>query len=70
MVKKLNFVKFGRNLRKYRKQANLEQHELADKTGVNRGYISYIETAQKKPSLELAVRLAKAVGCTVDDLVN
>ena len=42
--------------------------ELADKAGVTRQTIIAIEAGQYSPSLELAIRIAKAFGKKVDDV--
>jgi putative transcriptional regulator len=56
-------------LREYRKTAGgLTQQELADRAGVTRQSIISIEQGRYRPSVELALRLAQALGCSVEDL--
>lgn len=55
-------------LREYRERSCLTQEALAARTGVTRQTIISIEGGRYVPSLELALRLAKAFGCRVEDL--
>ena len=43
--------------------------DIARSTGVSGGTIAHILTGRKQPSLALTVDIAKALGCTVDELV-
>ncbi|MGB8226004.1 MAG: helix-turn-helix transcriptional regulator [Sedimentisphaerales bacterium] len=57
------------NLRQFRFENNqITQAELADKAGVTRQTIIAIEAGQYSPSLELAIRIARAFGKKVDDV--
>jgi DNA-binding XRE family transcriptional regulator len=55
-------------LRVARAERNLSQDQLARATGVSRQTISSIETGQYVPSALLAFRLARVLGCRVDEL--
>jgi len=56
-------------LRERRKEAGgLTQQELADRAGVSRQSIISIEQGRYRPSVELALRLARALACRVEDL--
>jgi len=56
-------------LREYRKKAGgMTQQSLADKAGVTRQSIISIEQGKYRPTVELALRLARALGCVVEDL--
>lgn len=58
-------------LRERRKTAGgLTQQELAERAGVTRQSIISIEQGKYRPSVELALMLARALGCTVDDLFH
>ncbi|MGA2915401.1 MAG: helix-turn-helix transcriptional regulator [Sedimentisphaerales bacterium] len=62
-------TKIKNNLRQFRFENNqMTQAELADKAGVTRQTIIAIEAGQYSPSLELAIRIAKAFGKKVDDV--
>lgn len=62
-------TKIKNNLRQFRFENNqITQAELADKAGVTRQTIIAIEAGQYSPSLELAIRIARAFGKKVDDV--
>lgn len=47
---------------------NLTQEQLANIVGVTRLTIISIEKQKYEPSIGLAIKLAKALNCTVEDL--
>lgn len=55
-------------IKEYRKQYKLTQEELANNLGVTRQTIIAIENAKYNPTLELAMRLAKYLNTTIEDL--
>lgn len=57
-------------IKEARKRAGLSQEELAKKTGITQAFLSEIETQTKCPSLGTAIKLARALGCTVDELIG
>jgi len=46
----------------------MTQQELADRAGVTRQSIISIERGRYRPSVELALRLARVLGIAVEDL--
>ena len=57
------------HLRRLRFEAgDLTQAEIADRVGVTRQTILSIEKGNYNPSVELALRLARALGTTVEKL--
>ena len=46
----------------------MSQQDLANLAGVTRQTISGVESGQYAPSTTIALRLAKALGCQVEDL--
>ena len=66
----VDFMLIGRRVKEIRKQLRVTQAQLAEMTDLSISYISHIETAQKKASLESLVRIADALGNTVDELLN
>lgn len=57
------------HLRRYRLAADgMTQQELAERAGVTRQTILSIEKGKYKPSVELALRLARVFGAPVEDL--
>lgn len=56
------------NLKQARTRAGLSQQELATLAGVTRQAIGGIEAEQYAPSATVAMRVARALGCRVEDL--
>jgi len=52
---------FTKNLKKYRKRANLTQEKLAELCGTDFRYIGQIETERRCPSLEFIEKIAAAL---------
>ena len=65
----VNFTLIGIRIAKIRKERNLSQMELAELSNLSPSYISHIETAKKKPSLESLVKIVNALNITVDELL-
>lgn len=58
-------------IRKLRFHTNeMTQQELADRAGVSRQTIVAIEKARYAPSLELAFRIAKALGARIEEVFS
>lgn len=66
----INFKFIGVRIRELRLQQQLTQAELAEQTDMSVSYVSHIETAKKKASLESLVRIANALGITVDHVLT
>lgn len=59
------------NVAKLREKAGISQQELGRLSGVPQGVISTIESgATKHPRTDTAAKLARALGCTIDDLLG
>lgn len=56
-------------LRVYRDLRGLTQRALAEAAGVNRVYLTEIETGKKSGSVQAMKALAQALGVSVDDLI-
>lgn len=65
----MDYIAFGRELRKLRQQRGLTQEKLAELVDLSVPYISHLERGTKKPSLEVLTRLAESLGVTVDRLL-
>jgi len=50
--------------------SDLTQEDLAQKVGVTRQTVLAIEKGNYAPSVVLALRLAKTLGCSVEDLFD
>lgn len=53
---------------KLRENRSLTQSQLAAQCGVSQQSISKIETGNGEPSYSLADKIARALGCTIDEL--
>ena len=62
--------RFGERLRKFRLQAGLSQARLAALAETKATYISDLEHGRTPPSMKMAIRLADALGVSVDALVG
>ncbi len=56
------------NIRKLRKEKGMRQEDLARFLGVSRQTINAIENNKYNPTLELAMRLARFLNTTVEEL--
>lgn len=52
---------FGKRLKVLRKGLNMSQDKLASISGIDRGYISEIETGKSAPTIDLINKLAQAM---------
>ena len=55
-------------IKEYRAKYNLTQEELADKVGVRRETIIYLEQGKYMPSLKLANDVSKILKAKIEDL--
>ena len=63
-----NHKKLVNNLEELRRSANLTQQELSESAEVSRKSINAIENGIYVPSTVLALKIAKTLGCKVEDL--
>ena len=63
-------AEFSERLKRYRKEKNMTQQELADALGVSNKSISRWESSGGYPDVPLLVPLARALGVSVDDLLD
>lgn len=60
---------FGAALRRLRLAAGMSQESLALEAGVQRNFISLIETGQNQPTITTITKLARALGIKASELV-
>lgn len=53
--------RFGQKVKQLRKAKDLSQEDLAERSGLNRPYISAIEQGKRNVSLEVIEKLAEAL---------
>lgn len=56
------------NIKQLRKDAGLRQEDMAAQLGVSRQTIIAIENDKYNPTLELAMKIAKLLGLSVEDI--
>ena len=66
----VNYTHIGLRIREIRTLKHISQAELAEEIDMSVSYISHVETALKKASLETLVRISNAFGITIDQLLN
>ena len=59
----------GEELRKARLKAGLAQEELAFRAGVSRQCVSLLELNEKSPTVDLLIRVCKAMGASAGKIV-
>jgi putative transcriptional regulator len=52
----------------YRKQKGLTQQELAEILCISLNHLNKIERGKREPSLRLALRIANALDCRIEDI--
>jgi transcriptional regulator with XRE-family HTH domain len=58
------------NMKRLRKERGWSQETLADEAGLDRTYISGIERVVRNPTITVAERVARALGCRMGDLLD
>jgi len=69
-LKPLHRRKLGDKIRHYRKQAGLTQEQLAEKADLHHNFIGEVERGNMETSLTSLLRIAKALGVRVRELVD
>ncbi len=57
-----------KRIRKFRHEAEMTQEDLAEKVGISRVYIGYVEQGRNTPSLEILEKIAKALKISIRDI--
>ena len=66
----INYSLIGNRIKAARKAKGLSQSKLSELIDKSVGYMSYIETGSKKPSLETLIQIANALDVTIDELLS
>lgn len=66
----MDYITLGKNISIIRSRNHLTQEHLAEKIDVSTVFISQIETAVRKPSLETIYKIAEALDTTIDTLIG
>ena len=67
-MKRLPHVAFGQNICRLRNERRLTQEGLAETADISRRFLQEIEAGTKNPTVNVIVRLKKALDCSWDDL--
>lgn len=57
-------------MKRIRLAKQMSQGDICRKLGVDRAYISNVESGNKNPTLSTITKLAKALGVSVDELLK
>ena len=58
------------NIKERREALHMSQKDLAVKANVARVSIARYEAGERIPNVDIAARIAAALGCTVDELID
>lgn len=62
------FIIMNNNIKYYRKELKISQQELADRVEVTRQTVSLIELGKDNPTINLCIRIAKALDVDLNKL--
>lgn len=62
--------KLGQNLKRIRTEKGISQNKIARTLGIDRAFISNIENGKTNPTLATIVKLAKAIGVSIGELME
>ncbi|MDP1755864.1 MAG: helix-turn-helix transcriptional regulator, partial [Pseudohongiella sp.] len=62
-------MSLSENLQRLRKERGLNQDELSEQSGVSLTQISKIERSETDPRVSTIEKLAKALGCSMDEML-
>jgi len=60
----------GKNINKLRTKKDLTQRLLADLATIDRRFLQRIESGQSAPTIEVMVKVKRALKCSWDDLLD
>jgi len=64
-----DLIALGRAIRSHRKALNLSQEALAERAGLHRNYIGFLERGERNPSATTVFLLARVLGVGASELV-
>ena len=66
----MDYINLGLNIRKTRRMKDLTQEKLSEQVGISPVFLSQIENASRKPSLETVVNIANSLNIPIDELIT
>ena len=70
VVRKRDRKLLGDGIRRHRKLARLTQERLAEKIDINPVYMGQIERGYKVPTVDVLLRISKALGVRLRDIIH
>jgi len=64
-----DLLALGREIRRHRKALGLSQELLAERAGLHRNYVGFLERGERNPSVTTLFRVAQALQVRAADLV-
>ena len=64
-----DLLALGREIRRHRKPAGISQEELADRAGLHRNYIGFLERGERNPRVKTLFQVARALDMRFAELV-
>lgn len=61
---------FAQELRRLRQYAKLTQEQVANKARVSREYVSMLESGKNVPTIDVFIRLCRAVGASPAEVIT
>lgn len=61
---------FAKELRRLRQHAKLTQEQVANHARVSREYVSMLESGKNVPTIDVFIRLCRAVGASPADVIS
>src|SRR5690242_12483049 len=62
-------MKIGQRIKLFREQKSLTQQQLADNSEISREAVGNYENGRRIPTTDIAERIARALGVSVNDLI-
>lgn len=61
-------IRFGKAVRRRRRELDISQEELAERSGLHRTYISSVERGERSPTLDSIYQISKALDIKIVEL--
>jgi transcriptional regulator with XRE-family HTH domain len=61
-------TKLGDRIKEFRRKKDISQETLAEKVGVDRSYVGFLERGEKNPTLNTLIKIAKALNVNLSAL--
>ena len=69
-VEEISEMAFARNLTYFRKKIGFKQSRVAQEVNITPAYYNQLEKGKRTPSLKVALRIAKTLRCSIEDLLT